>query len=264
MDVGDIAGWLSGYYNDDVIQSATFQTDNEELLVELYNMVIKNPNVAQAQRDRLQYSLATYFQRVAHNLESAEHSLRRLLEPGTRKIPVGESLVLIARADLADVLMEQFLASTSGAEKGKIIHKMKRVASTSYVVDVDFEPAISNTAATYALMLRQIGPHVEFESVLNKSFDTCIKALTDTDGWNDSQAIRFFSKVLAILPGLERDAQIAAACQFYYLNPDFKPKASDESESSAEGTSQRHEEAAPSPSSDPDARHAPGDIDPGT
>lgn len=108
----------------------------------------------------------------------------------------------------------------------KIVEEMKYLASTGYTVSSDFNPALSETATPYALMLRKIGPHLEFESYLNKSFDACVEALSDTEGWNDHNGVRFFGKVLAILPGLQRDAQIALACQFYFLNPDFKPKAS--------------------------------------
>jgi hypothetical protein len=49
---------------------------------------------------------------------------------------------------------------------------------------------------------------------MEEIFKGCVKALTDKDGWNDSEAFRLLAKVLAWVPGLEGDAQISVSLQF--------------------------------------------------
>jgi hypothetical protein len=63
-------------------------------------------------------------------------------------------------------------------------------------------------------MIRTIGSPVEYQQLLEKWFQTCVKGLTDTVGWNDSTSFRMLAKLLACVPGLERDSQISISCQF--------------------------------------------------
>lgn len=65
-----------------------------------------------------------------------------------------------------------------------------------------------------ALMTRKIGSPVEFQRLLDTSFNSSVAGLTDSVGWNDFDSFRLLAKVLACVPGLERDAQIALSCQF--------------------------------------------------
>jgi hypothetical protein len=56
------------------------------------------------------------------------------------------------------------------------------------------------------------------QRILEAAFNGCISTLTDSVGWNDSISLRTLAKILACVPGLELEAQIAASCQLYILD----------------------------------------------
>lgn len=124
---------------------------------------------------------------------------------------------------LADMIMEDFRSSPNPSDKMEMICQIKSLAYPGPTVFEDFNADVSHTAVATALMVRKFDTR-EFESILKKSFTACIDALTDNQGWNDSSTIRFMAKVIACIPGVGQDARIALACQFYYLDPAFKPK----------------------------------------
>ena len=68
-------------------------------------------------------------------------------------------------------------------------------------------------------MLRKMGSSTTFQEVLNDTFDFCIASLTDAEGWNDAICLRLLAKVLALVGGLEREAQIAFSLQYSTLDP---------------------------------------------
>jgi hypothetical protein len=78
----------------------------------------------------------------------------------------------------------------------------------------------------------------EFQDLMEKTFRGCIDVLMDSQAWNDSQGFRLLAKVLAFIPELKRDAQLAYSLQFSsvdesVLNP---PKeVAEENAAEAEG-----------------------------
>ncbi|KAL9079218.1 MAG: hypothetical protein Q9157_001887 [Trypethelium eluteriae] len=225
--------WLA-YYNEDIFQEAAAKSDKHQFMVDTFKLVLKQRSVPNNGAIRLRYSLALYYKRVVGDLEKSKKWLGPLVYDDLKGLQVPEWMVLESRMALAEVLMEQFRASSESSQKANLLAEMKTLATSATGLGTDYCREMSNTATVYALMVRKLGPLSEFESTLCSSFNACIEALSDDVASNDSNAIRFFGKVLACLPGLQRDAQIALAAQFYWLNPDFK-KAKDETEDAANG-----------------------------
>ncbi|GME44923.1 glyoxalase bleomycin resistance protein dioxygenase protein [Neofusicoccum parvum] len=184
----------------------------------------------------LRYELADYYYRVIGDRGKARELLEQVMESSSKGEVMEEYTLLSTRSHLVELLMEQFRSNVDSSEKASILEEMKKLAfPPDYLLGADFNPHVSNTAIPAALMVRKMGPLLEFQSILNKSFDACIEGLTDAEGWNDSLTIRFFGKLLACLPGLEKDAQIALSSQFYYLNPEFKEQANDSASEASDG-----------------------------
>ncbi|OJD28871.1 glyoxalase bleomycin resistance protein dioxygenase protein [Diplodia corticola] len=222
--------WLADQGTHEDFQRAAVRTGKRELIADTYERLIKMSILNWNTDFGIRFALASYYVVVDENLDKAKELLVQLLQGYQRGDNLLEEVVLDSRGLLAEVLMEQFRTTVDAVKKASILDETMRLAfPTGYVRIEDFDPALSNTALPAVLMLRKMGPLQEFQSTLNKCFDSCVAALTDNEGSNDFTSVRFFGKVLACLPGLERDAQIASASQFYYLNPEFIPKEGDSS-----------------------------------
>src|SRR2546423_11948531 len=64
-----------------------------------------------------------------------------------------------------------------------------------------------------ARMIRKVRPAQDFQDQMEKVFEVCMTALTDSVGWNDAFSFYILSNVLMCLPGLERDALISISLQ---------------------------------------------------
>jgi len=82
----------------------------------------------------------------------------------------------------------------------------------------NIDPEESSTAIIYACMLRKMGKNIEFQDVLDRTFESCIATLTDADGENDQASLLLLAKVLACVGGLDRDARIAYSAQYSILD----------------------------------------------
>ncbi|KAL1647975.1 hypothetical protein SLS58_002299 [Diplodia intermedia] len=249
--------WLADQWTHDEFQRAAVRTGKRELVADTYERLIKMSIMNWNTEFGIRSALANYYVAVDENLDKAKELLVQLLQGYHRGDNLQEAVVLNSRGRLAEVLMEQFRTTVDAAEKASILDETMRLAfPTGYIRIEDFDPAMSETALPAVLMLRKMGPLRDFQSTLNKSFDACVAGLTDNEGSNDYTSVRFFGKVLACLPGLERDAQIASAAQFYHLNPEFIPKEGD-------GRPQTDEMAQPESSaadhSTPEQDHASAD-----
>ncbi len=82
-------------------------------------------------------------------------------------------------------------------------------------------------AVVYANMVRKIGSEQDFEDVLTEAFDSCYAALTDGEEWNDVNSLCLLAKILALVEGLHKDAQIAFSAQFSVIEPKHGEKTTD-------------------------------------
>jgi hypothetical protein len=137
------------------------------------------------------------------------------------------------RMNLAAMIFHQFRVTTDPHGKLELLEKMKKLRDFSIgpkndVVLDGTGLSDSQSGLMLAIMTRTIGSPIEYYSMMEASFKVCLDGLTDKDGGNDSSSFRLLAKVLACMPGLERDAQTALSCQFSIADPDIDHDAEQE------------------------------------
>jgi hypothetical protein len=133
-----------------------------------------------------------------------------------------EELPTLARKELAEILYEQFRSTAKPVGKAGFVEEMSRLQDQRLKNARIVEAYEYLTTTIYASMLRKMGSTTTFQEVLNDTFDFCIASLTDAEGWNDAICLRLLAKVLALVGGLEREAQIAFSLQYSILDPKVK------------------------------------------
>ncbi|KAL8294605.1 hypothetical protein RB597_007774 [Gaeumannomyces tritici] len=163
--------------------------------------------------------------------EDAKDRLRTLLaEPQIPSTYMGEAAEL-----LSQLLYEQFRRSPAPNTKNSALEELRGVRGRLEADIADFNPARSDTVVPLALMLRKLGPALDYADTLQAAFSLCIEGLKDDTGANDFQSLRLLAKVLMCVDGLERDAQIAYTVQQYILDDDVFRRDEAESRESDEG-----------------------------
>jgi hypothetical protein len=120
-----------------------------------------------------------------------------------------------ARLQLTEILMEEFRVTLDSNLKLTTFNELKKTVLGDHIALADdFNPYGSETTIPLALMARRVGSPSEFQDGLEKTFHSCIEALKDNEGLNDRGGFRLLAKVLACVPGLEKDAQISLSLQF--------------------------------------------------
>lgn len=226
----DLLGWLAWGSDEDheIFRHAAKMCDKKDFMIQTYEAVMRWLDESGEGSDgagiRLQLAIA--YQTVFPNLKEAKRLLYEVIEGKKGGALSASTTVFSARLNLTDILMEEFRDTKDPEEKSRIYTEMKNLAFRNHVALADdFEPYESQTAIPMALMARKLGPALEFQSGMEEIFKGCVRALTDKDGWNDNDAFRLLAKVLAWMPGLERDAQISISLQFSCVNKEvFKTR----------------------------------------
>ncbi|RSM01346.1 hypothetical protein CEP52_008633 [Fusarium oligoseptatum] len=158
--------------------------------------------------------------------EEAEEILRRAL-----RVKVAGSVDTTIRIGwrLADMFLEQFLGSAEEkqepvdlkdtlAKKQTALDKMEDLMSQLQGLQADFEPYQSQISIPLSIMRRKLSPALAFFEGADQTFRGCVKTLTDEHQDNDAPSFQVLAKVLCLVPGLEKHAEIAASCQFYVID----------------------------------------------
>jgi hypothetical protein len=90
-------------------------------------------------------------------------------------------------------------------------------------MSIDFDATLSQTTIPLVYMTRKLAAF-EFQEKLKETFFGCYNLLTDDTIGNDSQSLRMLARVLAYVPGLQHDAEIAASCQLYIVDKEVQKK----------------------------------------
>ena len=109
--------------------------------------------------------------------------------------------------------------------KAALLDELSRMPERKGGQSYDFYT--SNNAIVLGNMYKKMGPIHKFQEVSDKTFQACVAGLEDSVGYNDSLSLRLLAKVLACVPGLERDAQIAYSAQFSWVDPNVEHVAYD-------------------------------------
>jgi hypothetical protein len=180
-----------------------------------------------------QAELATFYSRVLGNEQKAKELNLAILKT---KVPSDEEEAVqfrlsSVRMDLADLIFTEFRHSADPKHKVALISELKSIPTVGSNPDDYLRE--SHIGMVLANMLRIMGPAIEYQDHMEKVFEACMKGLSDTVSWNDSESLRLLSKVLGSLAGLERDALIADSAQFSVLDPDLVESISSDADNSS-------------------------------
>jgi tetratricopeptide (TPR) repeat protein len=157
------------------------------------------------------------------------------------------------RLELANLIFQSFRARSDPKEKLALQEKIRKLPNlrTGGTHDEkgrwgDWQESLIKLML--ALMTRTIGSPIEYQQILDSVFKTSIECLSDSLGWNDASSFRILARVLACIPGLEHDAQIALSCQYSITDTSVDHgESSDDSDTSSEtGDNATKEEEATS------------------
>jgi hypothetical protein len=145
------------------------------------------------------------------------------------------TLISQASFHLANILVEEFRNTRDPMQKMTAQGEMKALAGRmSENMGPDFDWTQSQTNIPLAYMTRRLAA-VEFQKGLNATFMGCFRLLRDSTAANDGGSLRILARVLAYVPELELDAEIAATCQLYILDVELhKKENTDEAETTAD------------------------------
>jgi hypothetical protein len=215
----DLLAWLAWGTDEDneIFRRAAKQCEKKDFMIKTYNSVIRwlDEFGGGDEGSGVRLQLATAYQRVFPDFKQAKTLLYEVIEGKKGSTLSHSNTIYAARLNLTDILMEEFRNIKDPEEKSRLYAEMKSLAFLNHVALADdFKPYESQSAIPMALMARKVGPASEFQSGMEEIFKGCVLALTDHDGWNDNPAFRLLAKVLALIPGLEMDAQISVSLQF--------------------------------------------------
>jgi hypothetical protein len=138
--------------------------------------------------------------------------------------PNDSQIISKASFQIADILVEEFRATRDPFRKIVAQSDMKALVSkVRENMSIDFDATQSQTTIPLAYMTRKLAAF-EFQEKLRETFFGCYDLLRDETIGNDSQSLRMLAKVLAYVPGLEHDAEIAASCQLYVVDKEVQKK----------------------------------------
>ncbi|CZR57803.1 uncharacterized protein PAC_07692 [Phialocephala subalpina] len=216
----DLLALLGFSYSDghDTFQHAAWVCKKQDFLIKTYEKVISDVakyNTGARVRGRLAY----VYQRVFPNYDAAKRLLFEIVDGKNSKGETfrdsDEDFVFESRLQLADVLMAQFREAADPVQKIALHGEMKNlILQHNIAMGNDYNMYESQSMISLALMTGKMGPTNDFQSVVEKTFRACIDALTDNQAWNDCSGFRILAKVLAFVPEMKRDAQIAFSLQF--------------------------------------------------
>ena len=157
-------------------------------------------------------TLSQTYRRVVGNIEKAKAVLQEIMANKATYLEQdsdAEIQLCNVRLELVYIIYEEFRSITNPVRKAALLHEVKGLSATKLAGGNMKDVEESLIAVPYALMTSIMGPALDFQATMEKTFKSCIDGLTDTIGHNNEGSFRLLAKVLAILGGVDRDAQIA-------------------------------------------------------
>ncbi|KAH7417705.1 hypothetical protein BKA64DRAFT_769875 [Cadophora sp. MPI-SDFR-AT-0126] len=245
VQVTELRGWLdyNGLGPNHRIQRAAWECNNKDFLIETYSKILASSYYKLfGERKYIQSSLAQVHRSVFPSLEESKRLWHEMFAEYFRKNKDNwdEPFLYDSRLQLADVLILQFRSTNHGSGKIALYGEMKKLALEHELAKAeDFNPYQSQTSISLAVMMRVMASSQDFQTHMEKTFQSCIEALTDATTDNDSMGFRQLAKTLALVPGLTRETRIAYTLQFLEVVDDDAPP---EDESDGDDTSESDNE----------------------
>lgn len=248
-----------------VIRDAAIKAGETDFLIKMYEESIKyldNVNAAAP----LRCDLASAHLEVHDDPAAARKVLDEVLDSGSTGWPYAvtdelpETTLERTIGYQSEILYRLFRQSRDPEAKRELLESLEGLLTRPLSLDV---PPNSDTflylrLVTMARMYLKMGPAKEAHKNLQGVIDTCIDALSDSVGWNDSPNLIFLATALCIMAGavkngdkLIRMARILVSAEFSRLTPD--PDESEDGEPGGEpdGESEESEENE-EPAEEPD------------
>ncbi|KAL6409978.1 hypothetical protein AUP68_06386 [Ilyonectria robusta] len=209
----------------ELLQLAANQSEKCAGLMEKYKEAIRvsENDTATLPLNSIRVSWAACIRRSGE-YEQKHRDVQKHLEAALKPRVWGDiEAVIGASWQLADMLLEEFrLASTGDADEVLTVKEMTRGKMKKLLQKVqgqvpNFQAELSFISIPLAIMDRDLGPTAAFKTRTDAIFLACFKALTDDDVANDKPSLQVLAKLLSLL-GLDKDARVAASCQFYRLD----------------------------------------------
>ncbi|KAK0100488.1 hypothetical protein ONS95_008436 [Cadophora gregata] len=258
VHVTELRGWLdyNGLDPNRRIQRAAWECNDKDFLIGTYDKILSAPYYKlYGERRFIQSSLAQVHRSVFPDFEESKRLWREMFAEYFRKYKHNWDTVTLydCRLQLADVLTLQFRSTNQGTEKIALYGEMKELALEHQLAMIeDFNPYQSQTSISLAVMMRVMASSQDFQTHMEKTFQSCIEALTDETTENDSMGFRQLAKTLALVPGLTRETRIAYTLQFLEVS-DYDAPWRDENDGDATNDSGGEKE-------NPGSRSAVGSI----
>ena len=211
----------------------------QKITVSLYEAYLKTVSRTSSKHAQAKGDLALFYKLAANDLKKACDVALEVLdvEYSDDDAESLEGVLYTVRQGLCDNLFQLFRQSGDPHEKLKFLDTMMKLPVIKIGTEGDEAAKRSeeelNESPVFvmqALMTRTVGSPVEFRAMMENMFQTCVAGLTDNVGKNDSTSFRLLAKVLACVPGLGRDAQIALSCQYSITDPDVEHPDDDKEE----------------------------------
>jgi hypothetical protein len=200
-------------------------SDSLALMIRIYEEMIEYLE-RKNQSACLRYRLANAYREVIGDDLSSKDILDTLLNGDSCFDPsIGtesEETLLGTRFDLALIIFEEFQASTNPQQKVALLNELEDIPNRRLGRALGrLEIFNSGTAIILGRMIRKVRSAEEYQTHMEKVFQTCVAALSDSVGWNDQSSIYILAKLLSCIPGLERDAQKAISAQVSHVDKDL-------------------------------------------
>ena len=241
---GDRFNVLWAYWNSEqteCVHRAGKETGELQLVIDEYESAVRllaTWNSGKHYAGYLLLPLAIFLRTVVGG-DQARARAKQLL---AKTLDVSENADMLSAAsfEMADVLVDDFRSTRDPVRKMTAQAEMKALAArVRENMGADFDYTQSQLTIPLAYMTRRLHA-VEFQRGLEATFQGCVELLRDSTAVNDSPSLRTLARVLAYVPGLDRDAGIAATCQLYILDMELQKRedtaqmSEDEDEDSTE------------------------------
>ncbi|KAJ4316346.1 hypothetical protein N0V94_005484 [Neodidymelliopsis sp. IMI 364377] len=203
----------------ELAQEAAARTKRGKFLLDLYESsqkVAESWSVGHEFKARLQWNAAIFARQALGDCEVAKRLLGDMIDHPA----CADWRILGGCNQLAEIMLEEFRLSSTPSIKQQALEKTLALLDkpAHLLPPDDYQPTESHISVTVAIMLRRLGPSLDFHGRLNSAFKSCMDELQDDTGFNDSFALRRLARVLSCVSGFERFASIALTAQFYVLD----------------------------------------------
>lgn len=196
-------------------------------VADLYQEILQNLDLAGCSTVRWYGILVNYLHRACRDLQMSSSVLQRLLAiPFTRKETSRDKRIsgnALGDAEgylrlASDILYQRFRYSSNPDAKALLLAEAESLPFQPLFQSVDISITVMlSYLVVLARMQKRMSSSQRYQETLQKAFDTCWANLHDDFMRNDALTLRYLSRILASIPGLSKDAEIACSAQPYYL-----------------------------------------------